>query len=67
LQDAAELWRLLADEGGIAGRDHVWEHPDLLPSGDDLDDPAAFIAGRTSGTDWNIADLEKPADDDTDQ
>jgi putative hydrolase len=67
LQDAAELWRLLADEGGIAGRDHVWEHPDLLPSGDDLDDPAAFITGRTSGTDWNIADLEKPADDDTDQ
>ena len=67
LQDAAELWRLLADEGGNAGRDHVWEHPDLLPSGDDLDDPAAFIAGRASGTDWNIADLEKPADDDTDE
>jgi uncharacterized protein (DUF2342 family) len=67
LRDAAELWRLLADDGGNARRDHVWDHPDLLPSGEDLDDPAAFVAGRASGNDWNIADLDKPADDDAGQ
>ena len=28
---------------GIDARDAVWNHPDLLPRSEDLDDPAAFI------------------------
>jgi putative hydrolase len=44
LRAAAELWRLLGEQRGTAGRDALWAHPDLIPSADDLDDPAAFVA-----------------------
>ena len=44
LRDAAALWRALREQRGIDGRDAIWAHPDLLPSSDDLDDPAAFVA-----------------------
>src|SRR6185312_10769472 len=44
LRNAAELWRLLGEQRGTAGRDALWAHPDLIPSADDLDDPAAFVA-----------------------
>ena len=36
---------------GVAdGRDAVWSHPDLLPTAEDLDDPAGFVAGRRNST-----------------
>ncbi len=59
LRAAAELWRLLGEQRGIAGRDALWAHPDLVPTADDLDDPAAFV-GRTEMGD-PIAELEKLA------
>ena len=43
-REAGTLWRLLREERGIAGRDALWAHPDLLPTADDLADPAAFLA-----------------------
>jgi putative hydrolase len=46
LRDAAALWKLLREQRGIEGRDALWQHPDLLPNGADLDDPAAFVAGQ---------------------
>jgi putative hydrolase len=61
LRDAAELWRLLGEQRGTAGRDALWAHPDLIPSADDLDDPAAFVA-RDEASD-PIAELEKLAND----
>ena len=33
---------------GIDGRDAIWAHPDLLPTGDDLDSPADFASGASS-------------------
>ena len=51
LREAAELWRLLRESSGPEGRDKLWQHPDLLPSGDDLDDPAAFIARSADDSD----------------
>ena len=57
LRNAAELWRLLGEQRGIAGRDALWAHPDLIPSADDLDDPAAFVAREELGD--PIAELEK--------
>ncbi len=57
LRAAAELWLLLGEERGIAGRDALWAHPDLIPSADDLDDPAAFVS-RDEGSD-PIAELER--------
>ncbi|MET8546511.1 zinc-dependent metalloprotease, partial [Kitasatospora sp. NPDC004799] len=43
LRDASRLWALLADARGIEGRDALWEHPDMLPTAADLDDPDAFV------------------------
>jgi putative hydrolase len=43
LRDAAQLWRGLREHRGIEGRDETWRHPDLLPTGDDLDDPDGFV------------------------
>lgn len=40
---AAELFAALTASRGIAGRDALWQHPDLLPASDDLDDPTGFV------------------------
>lgn len=44
LRDAATLWAALREARGVDGRDAVWEHPDLLPTAADLDDPAGFAS-----------------------
>lgn len=46
LREAATLWASLKAERGVAGRDAIWQHPDLLPTGEDLDDPQGFSARR---------------------
>jgi len=43
LRAAADLWREIGASRGTDGRDALWAHPDLLPTGKDLDDPAGFI------------------------
>jgi putative hydrolase len=42
LRDAAQLWTELKQTRGADGRDAVWAHAELLPTADDLDDPAGF-------------------------
>ena len=42
LREAATLWASLKAERGIEGRDAIWKHPDLLPTAEDLDDPAGL-------------------------
>ena len=68
LREAAALWERLTQAVGADARDAVWQHPDLLPAAEDLDDPAAFIdriiGGDTSGIDEAIAQLERDADRD---
>ncbi|WP_326547589.1 zinc-dependent metalloprotease [Mycolicibacterium sp. ND9-15] len=67
MREAAVLWERLTQAVGSDRRDAVWQHPDLLPSAEDLDEPAGFIdrmiGGDTSGMDSAIeeaiADLEK--------
>ena len=44
LREAAAVWQSLRELRGIAGRDAVWEHPDLLPGADDLADPGHWLA-----------------------
>jgi putative hydrolase len=75
LREAAVLWERLTQAVGADKRDSVWQHPDLLPTAEDLDEPAGFIdrmiGGDTSGMDdaldQAIADLQRDADkgDDT--
>lgn len=63
LREAAQLWERLTEAVGADARDGVWQHPDLLPSAEDLDEPAAFIdrivGGDTSGIDEALAEMEK--------
>lgn len=63
MREAARLWELLREERGIEGRDAIWEHPDLLPGADDLDDPEAFVARRDIDLDLGALE-ERPGEDD---
>ncbi len=42
VRDAANVWAALRSIKGIEERDAVWAHPDLVPTGADLDDPLGF-------------------------
>ena len=50
LREAAAMWRAVTDAVGAEKRDALWAQPDLIPSGEDIDDPAALIARITSGS-----------------
>jgi len=58
LREAAALWRQLAEQRGIEGRDAIWEHPDLLPDADDLDDPNGYL--HRAEIDLAVPDLSSP-------
>ncbi|MFV2198317.1 zinc-dependent metalloprotease [Nocardiopsis sp. LOL_012] len=60
LREASVLWEKLERERGIEGRDAVWQHPDLMPTGDDLDDPDAFVRGRDEGFDLSALTDDAP-------
>ncbi len=65
LREAADLWTELKATRGIDGRDAVWAHAELLPTSDDLDDPAGFAARDEldlSGLEDLDSSAEKPAD-----
>ena len=77
LREAAVLWERLTQAVGTDARDAVWQHPDLLPRAEDLDEPAGFIdrivGGDTSGFDSaiedaikDVRDLDKGEDDNKD-
>ena len=70
LRDAATLWEAASDRG-VQSRDSLWEHPDFLPTGDDLDDPAAFLARSDASSGGmanfdNIGDIEAELGEDLD-
>ncbi|MET1051898.1 MAG: zinc-dependent metalloprotease [Mycetocola sp.] len=44
LREAAAMWQQITDAVGDDERDALWEHPDVIPTGEDIDDPAALIA-----------------------
>jgi putative hydrolase len=56
LREAALIWRQLTDVRGVAGRDAVWGHPDLLPTDEDFDDPDGFVHGRPE---WDMSALDE--------
>ena len=61
MRDAAAMWRAVTDAVGVAARDGLWDYPDLMPSAEDIDDPAALVArlaARARG--------EEPAPDEMD-
>ncbi|OLT46586.1 hydrolase [Saccharomonospora sp. CUA-673] len=69
MRAASALWKLVGDRHGTETRDHLWSHPDLMPTAEDLDEPMDFadkLGGTVIGADVDpIAELEKtrPASD----
>lgn len=49
MREAAAMWRAVTDAVGVARRDALWAHPDLLPTAADLDDPAPLAARLAAG------------------
>jgi putative hydrolase len=49
LREAAQMWQAVTDAVGNERRDALWSHPDLTPTGEDIDDPTALIARITAG------------------
>jgi putative hydrolase len=62
LREAAAMWQKITDEVGDEKRDSLWSHPDLLPGSDDIDDPAALIAGL-SEAEATTDDIDKAIED----
>jgi putative hydrolase len=58
LRDAADLWAAMTTEHGTSVRDGLWNHPDLLPNAEDLDDPVAFAASYRKAAGLEMSDLE---------
>jgi len=56
IREAMQLWQLLRENRGADGRDAVWEHPDLLPTADDLANPREFVDRRDVDLDLGALD-----------
>ncbi|MCM3555111.1 zinc-dependent metalloprotease [Janibacter melonis] len=50
LRDAANLFAALEDAGGASARDAAWAHPDVAPTGADLDDVLGYVERSTGST-----------------
>ncbi|MFI7483329.1 zinc-dependent metalloprotease [Kocuria sp. M1R5S2] len=46
LREAAEFWQYVGERRGVQDRDGLWDAPELLPTDEDLDDPAGFSERR---------------------
>lgn len=49
LREAAAMWQSVTDAVGDDARDALWSHPDLVPTSEDIDDPAALVARLSTG------------------
>jgi len=58
LREAAAMWQKLTDAAGAEQRDELWSHPDLVPTGTDIDDPTSLVDRLTES---------EPEPDDVDQ
>lgn len=57
-RDAANLWAATRSARGSEARDAAWDHPDLLPTAADLDDPLGYAADGHRGTSPDDMDAE---------
>ncbi|WP_396652794.1 zinc-dependent metalloprotease [Microbacterium sp. Marseille-Q6965] len=44
LREAAAMWRAVTEAVGVTARDALWDYPDLMPQGEDIDEPSRLIA-----------------------
>lgn len=62
LREASAMWQAVTDAVGAAGRDALWDYPDLMPTAADIDDPSALVARLQA-----VARGEKPVADEFDE
>ncbi|MFM6967090.1 MAG: zinc-dependent metalloprotease [Rhodoluna sp.] len=55
MREAAEMWRKVGAAVGVEKRDSLWDHPDLLPDSEDINDPANLIAKLAAGSNQDDA------------
>ncbi|MFC4223391.1 zinc-dependent metalloprotease [Lysinibacter cavernae] len=60
LREAATMWRRVAEVGGAEARDNLWDHPDILPTSDEIDAPELLLArlGLIEGAPTDDAESE---------
>ena len=51
LREATAMWLEVGTSLGTTKRDELWDHPDMLPSTTDIENPAALIARLTGNDD----------------
>jgi putative hydrolase len=56
LREAAALWSELTEHRGIAGRDALWGHPDLLPDDEAFADPTGYAQSQLDVGDLGFND-----------
>lgn len=66
LREAATLWGAMTQRHGTSVRDGLWNHPDLLPTADDLDDALGFVSEYGTAPELQVPTLGTPAIDDAD-
>jgi putative hydrolase len=63
IREAAEMWRAVTKAVGAQKRDALWDHPDLMPTSNDIDNPSALISKlRDTHDDAMDAELRKLLD-----
>jgi len=62
LREAAAMWQKVTDAVGNTARDDLWSHPDLVPQGEDIDDPTALIA-RITATEVQPDEIDRAIED----
>lgn len=50
-REAAAFWRTLTDRLGIDRRDAIWDHPDLLPTSEDISNVEGYLERLGKGED----------------
>lgn len=66
-RDAANLWAATRATRGVQARDSAWNHPDLIPTSADLDDPLGYAehGHQAAAPDDLDAELAKLLDEET--
>jgi putative hydrolase len=49
LREASAMWRAIGDAVGNEKRDSLWDHPDLLPTSKDIENPTGIISKLREG------------------
>ena len=58
LREAAAMWVTLGEKLGTEKRDSLWNHPDLVPSESDIENPSALIERLASNDNQDSIDDE---------